>query len=441
MANFFTDNDDILFRFKTIDLGQLAEIREGGFRFAREFDYAPADAAEAVENYRLTLTSLGQLAAEFIAPRAEDVDAIGPVLQEDGLVAYAVGTAESLAMLAKAEVMGFTLPHRFGGLNFPSLVYTMAIEVVSRADAALMNIFGLQGMAETINAFASEEIKQEYLPDMAAGKTTGAMVLTEPEAGSDLQSVKLRAFQDESGQWRLNGVKRFITNGCGEILLVLARSEPETTDGLGLSLFLAERNEAVKVRRLERKLGIHGSPTCELQFNDCPAKLIGERQRGLITYVMSLMNGARIGIAAQSLGIGEAAFRVARNYAAKRRQFDQAIENFPAVRDLLIDARLELLAARALHLRDQSVGRCPLRGLAQAGVRPSHRQGTAQGRPRYRAEVQAAGWHAHSDEQILCQRDGDESEQRRHRGARRQRLHERLPGRALHARRPNHHHL
>ena len=183
---------------------------------------------------------------------------------------------------------------------------------------------------------------------MTAGKTTGAMILTEPDAGSDLQAVKLRAYQDESGQWRLNGVKRFITNGCSEVLLVLARSEPEITDGLGLSLFLAERNETIKVRRLERKLGIHGSPTCELQFNDCPAKLIGERQRGLMTYVMALMNGARVGIAAQSLGIGEAAYRVARNYAAKRKQFDRAIENFPAVRDLLIDARLELLAARAL---------------------------------------------------------------------------------------------
>lgn len=348
MANFFTDNDDILFRFRTIDLGQLAEIREAGFKFAAECDYAPADAAEAVENYRLTLTSIGQLSAEFIAPRSEDVDEFGAVLQDDGHVAYAAGTAESLDMLSKAEVMGFTLPHRFGGLNFPNLIYTMAIEVVSRADAALMNIFGLQGIAETINAFATEEIRQQYLPDMAAGKTTGAMILTEPDAGSDLQAVKLRAYQDESGQWRLNGVKRFITNGCGEILLVLARSEPEISDGRGLSLFLAERNDSVKVRRLEKKLGIHGSPTCELQFNDCPAKLIGERQLGLITYVMALMNGARVGIAAQSLGIGEAAYRVARNYAAKRKQFDQAIENFPAVRDLLIDARLELLAARAL---------------------------------------------------------------------------------------------
>src|SRR5271157_4772014 len=213
MANFFTDNDDLLFRFKTIDLGQLAEIKEEGFKFSGEFAHAPASAAEAVENYRLTLTSLGQLAAEFIAPRAEDVDATGPALQDNGRVAYAVGTAESLAMLAKADAMGFTLPHCFGGLNFPNLVYTMAIEMVSRADAALMNIFGLQGIAETINAFASEEIKKEYLPRMSSGEWTGAMVLTEPDAGSDLQSVKTRGYQDEHGNWFVRGVKRFITNG------------------------------------------------------------------------------------------------------------------------------------------------------------------------------------------------------------------------------------
>ncbi|MDD4888868.1 MAG: acyl-CoA dehydrogenase family protein [Phycisphaerae bacterium] len=348
MPNFFTDNEDIQFRFNTMDLGSLADIMEEGFKFAKEFDHAPAGKAEAVQNYRMVLDALGGLSGNFIAPRAEDVDTTGPVLQENGRVAYAQGTAEALDMLAKGEVMGFTLPHRFGGLNFPNLIYTMAIEMVSRADAGLMNIFGLQGIAETINAFASEEIKQEYLPDMAAGKTTGAMVLTEPDAGSDLQSVKLRAYQDDSGQWRLNGVKRFITNGCGEILLVLARSEPEISDGRGLSLFLAVRNETIKVRRIERKLGIHGSPTCELQFNDCPCQLIGERQRGLITYVMALMNGARVGIAGQSIGIGEAAYRVARNYAAKRKQFDTAIENFPSLRDLLIESRLDLLAARLL---------------------------------------------------------------------------------------------
>jgi len=224
----------------------------------------------------------------------------------------------------------------------------MSNEIISRADAALMNIYGLQGIAETINAFASEEIKAEHLPDMASGKHTGAMVLTEPDAGSDLQAVKVQAYQDNDGNWFVRGVKRFITNGCGEILLVLCRTEPEITDGRGLSLLLVERGPKVKIRRLENKLGIHGSPTCEIFFDDAPAKLIGERQRGLITYVMSLMNGARIGIAAQSLGIGEAAYRVARDYAHSRKQFGTTIENFPAVRELLVNMSIDIQAARAL---------------------------------------------------------------------------------------------
>jgi hypothetical protein len=211
-----------------------------------------------------------------------------------------------------------------------------------------MNLFGLQGIAETINAFASDEIKDEVLPRFASGEVTGAMVLTEPDAGSDLQAVRLRAYQDETGQWRLNGVKRFITNGCGEILLVLARSEPDIQDGRGLSLFIAERSERVRVRHLEEKLGIHGSPTCELVFDDTPARLIGERQRGLITYVMALMNGARVGIAAQSLGIGEAAFRLARVYAHTRQQFGGPIERLPAVAELVTDMKIALEAARAL---------------------------------------------------------------------------------------------
>jgi 3-(methylthio)propanoyl-CoA dehydrogenase len=348
MANFYRDNEDIQFLFKHIDLGNLATICEDGFKFAGEFDYAPADADEAIKNYEMVLDSLGQLSGDFIAPRAEDIDREGNTLNEDGSVTYAKGIRESLEKLAKADVMGFTLPYRFGGLNFPNLVYTMAIEIVSRADASLMNIFGLQGIAETINAFASEEIKEKYLYDFAAGKVTGAMVLTEPDAGSDLQAVKLRAFQDTAGTWFLHGVKRFITNGCGDVLLVLARSEPDRSGGLGLSLFVCDKGPTVHIRRLEDKLGIHGSPTCEIFFDNTPCQLIGERQRGLVTYVMSLMNGARIGIAAQSLGIAEAAFRVARDYAATRKQFAVAIEKLPAVRDMLIDMKIAIEAGRAL---------------------------------------------------------------------------------------------
>lgn len=348
MPNFFTDNPDILFHFQHYDLARLAQLYEQDFRFHQEFDYAPENAQDAVENYRLILESLGQLAAEVIAPTAADNDRIGCQLHPDGSVSYPPGIAQALHRLAQADLMGFTLPYRFGGLNCPQLLYTMSIEIVSRADAALMNLYGLQGIAETINAYADESIKQQYLPDMAAGRKTGAMVLTEPDAGSDLQSIKTRAYQDASGNWYIQGVKRFITNGCGDVLLVLARSEEGTTDARGLSLFLVERGPRVKIRRLEEKLGIHGSPTCELFFDDAPAKLIGERQRGLVTYVMNLMNGARIGIAAQSLGIAEAAYRVARDFARKRRQFSTAIENLPAVREMLVDMSLDLQAARAL---------------------------------------------------------------------------------------------
>ncbi|MBW8036095.1 MAG: acyl-CoA dehydrogenase, partial [Planctomycetes bacterium] len=233
-------------------------------------------------------------------------------------------------------------------LNCPESVYAIATEMVSRGDASLMNIFGLQGIAETINAFASEEIKQKYLLDFAIGKVTGAMVLTEPDAGSDLQACQLKAFQDDDGNWILHGVKRFITNGCGEVLLVLARSEPDRSGGLGLSLFVCDRGSTVRVRRIEDKLGIHGSPTCELFFDNTPCELVGERQRGLVTYVMALMNGARIGIAAQSMGIAEATYRVARDYAASREQFGVPIEKLPAVRDMVIDMKIQIEAGRAL---------------------------------------------------------------------------------------------
>jgi 3-(methylthio)propanoyl-CoA dehydrogenase len=349
MPNFFLDNPDIQFLFKHFNLEEIAKVQEEGWhRYPEGGEYAPVDAADAVDNYRRILTIVGDIAANHIAPRAEKVDHEGNTLNEDGTVTLGEGVRENLAVLAQADLMGFTLPRRYGGLNCPNLVYTMATEMVSRADASLMNIFGLQGIAETIHAYASQDIRDEYLPQFARGKVTGAMVLTEPDAGSDLQAISLRAWQDEAGQWRLTGVKRFITNGCGEILLTLARSEPDVSDGRGLSLFLVERSSKVKVRHLEEKLGIHGSPTCELVYEDAPAKLIGERQRGLITYVMALMNGARIGIASQSLGIAEAAFTVARRYAHTRKQFGVSIEKLPAVAEMLTEMRIAIEAARAL---------------------------------------------------------------------------------------------
>jgi alkylation response protein AidB-like acyl-CoA dehydrogenase len=348
MANFFEDNEDIQFLFDHMDLDRLAALAEQDFRFHKEFDYAPADAADARDNYRRLLSLVGQIAGERVAPTAEQTDSMGNVLNPDGSVTYAPGIAEAIRLMSQADLMGFTLPYRFGGLNAPGLVYSMSNDIVSRADASLMNLYGLQGIAETINAFASEEIKAEFLPRMASGELSGAMVLTEPDAGSDLQAVKTRAYQNDKGDWFVHGVKRFITNGCGDVLLVLARTEPNIADGRGLSCLLVEKGPRVHVRRLEHKLGINGSPTCELYFNHAPARLIGQRQRGLITYVMSLMNGARIGIASQSLGIGEAACRVARDYARTRRQFGVSIDQLPAVRDLIVEMSVDLQAARAL---------------------------------------------------------------------------------------------
>ena len=349
MANFFLDNDDIQFLLKHIDVRELARIQEDDFLdSAPRPDYAPRDVEEAVDNYRRVLEIIGQVAGDTIAPNAEDVDAEGNTLNEDGTVTYHPKVAENLRRLGQADLMGFTLPYKYGGLNCPNLIYTVATEIVSRADGSLMNLFGLQGIAETVNAFANDEIKDEVLPRFARGEVTGAMVLTEPDAGSDLQSVRLKAELDENGVWRLNGVKRFITNGCGEILLTLARSEPHISDGRGLSLFISERSEHIKVRHLEKKLGIHGSPTCELVYTNAPARLVGERQRGLITYVLALMNGARVGIAAQSLGIAEAAYRLARIYAHTRHQFGGPIEKLPAVAELVTDMNIDVQAARAL---------------------------------------------------------------------------------------------
>jgi len=349
MGNFFDDNEDLRFLFDRLDLATIAREQEDGFVQDNGGDaYGPVDEEDAVDNYHRILTIVGDVAANSIAPRAGQVDAEEHDLHEDGSVTISEGVRRNLEVLAQADLMGFTLPRRYGGLNCPTTVYTMATEMISRADASLMNIFGLQGIGETINAFASDPIKDEYLPKFCNGEVTGAMALTEPDAGSDLQAVALRAYEDEDGQWRLNGVKRFITNGCGDVLLTLARSEPDIKDGRGLSFFVVDRGPRLRVRRLEEKLGIHGSPTCELVYDDVPAKLIGERQLGLIRYTMSLMNGARLGIAAQSLGIAEAAYRVARKYAHSRQQFGVPIEKLPAVAEMVVDMKVAIEATRAL---------------------------------------------------------------------------------------------
>ncbi len=347
MSNFYTDNPDLVAQLERLDLARVVELREDGYAQARSFAYAPADFADAVDSYRRTLEIVGDIAGEFIAPRAEDVDRAGSELV-DGEVCYAPGIGEALERLRQADLMGITLPRRYGGLNFPVAVSIMVVEIVSRADAALMNVFGLQDIAETIDTFATDELKQEFLPRFASGEVTGSMALTEPEAGSDLQNVQLRATEAEDGTWRLNGVKRFITNGCGQVSLVLARSEEGTTDARGLSMFVYERDEHMKIRRLEDKLGIHGSPTCELEFSDAPARLVGERRRGLTTYVMSLMNGARLAIAAQAQGIAEAAYQAAHKYAGERVQFGGPIKDLTAVAGMLADMKVSIEASRAL---------------------------------------------------------------------------------------------
>jgi alkylation response protein AidB-like acyl-CoA dehydrogenase len=348
MGNFYKDNKDIENVIDFLDLSEVAALLEEDFKYAEEYDFAPKDAAEAIDNYKRAISLCGEIMADRIAPLAEETDRVGNTLNEDGSVTRAPGMAKAIELFGKTGLMGVTIPYYLNGLNMPCTVLTACNDIVSRGDAGLMNLFGLQGIAETINSFADEEIKKEYVPRLVSGEWTGAMVLTEPDAGSDLQSVKTTATLDENGVWRVNGVKRFITNGCGEVLLVLARTEPEFSDGRGLSCLLVEKGPWVKVRRLENKLGIHGSPTCEMVFTDAPAKLIGLRKRGLITYVMALMNGARMGIAAQGTGIGEAAYRAARDYAASRKQFGVTIDTFPALRELMSTMSVELQASRLL---------------------------------------------------------------------------------------------
>lgn len=347
MANFFTENSDLLYHFDNLEMKRIVDIAEKHYREKDKYNYAPADYQDAMDNYRKVLEITGDIAGNFIAPRAADVDKQGAKII-NGKVEYAEGTRESLEQLSMADLMGVTLPREFGGLNFPKTIYMMAIEMVSRADASLMNIFGLQDIAETIHKFGDDNQKEEYLPEFSSGKSTGAMVLTEPDAGSDLQAVKLQAYQDKGGNWFLRGVKRFITNGNGDILLVLARSEVGSKDARGLSLFVCRGNDTIKIRRIEDKLGIHGSPTCEMQFNDTPAALIGKRKFGLIKYVMDLMNGARLGVSAQALGISQAAYEEALAYAKAREQFGRPIIDIAPVTNILIDMRVSLEANRSL---------------------------------------------------------------------------------------------
>jgi alkylation response protein AidB-like acyl-CoA dehydrogenase len=346
--NFYTDNVDLQYHLDRVDLEEVVEILEDGYRYQDEYPGAPRNYADAKDNYRLLLSVLGDVCANRIALRAAEADQEGAQFR-DGKVTYPAATREGLELLRQAELMGAMLPWEYGGLNLPTTVLQMMVEILSRADPASMSIFALQEVSTTIAEFGDEEMKARILPRFARGEVTGAMVLTEPDAGSDLGAIQTHAtYDDAAGVWRLNGVKRFITNGCADVLLVLARSEEGSTDARGLSLFEVEADETVRIRRIENKMGLHASPTCELQFSDTPARLVGQRRYGLIRYTWALMNGARIAVAAQAVGIAEAAYREAYDYAQKRVQFGQSIDNMPAVFRMLLSMRGEIEATRAL---------------------------------------------------------------------------------------------
>ena len=348
MANYYSDIPELKYHLENPMMKRIVELKERDFRDKDEFDYAPVDYADAMDSYNKVLDIVGDITANVIAPNAEGVDEEGPHCH-DGRVDYASGTVENLDAMVKAGMNGMTMPRKYNGLNFPITPYTMCAEVVAAADAGFGNIWSLQDCIETLYEFGDEDQHSRFIPRVCAGETM-SMDLTEPDAGSDLQSVMLNAtFDKENNCWRLNGVKRFITNGDADLHLVLARSEEGTHDGRGLSMFIYDkRNGGVSVRRIENKMGIKGSPTCELVYKNAKAELCGDRKLGLIKYVMALMNGARLGIAAQSVGILQATYNEALAYAKDRKQFGKAIIEFPAVAEILSLMKAKLDATRAL---------------------------------------------------------------------------------------------
>ena len=348
MANFYTEVPELKFQLNNPMMERICELKERGYQDKDKFDYAPQDYTDAMDSYDKVLEITGEITGEIINPNAEGVDEEGPHCA-NGRVEYASGTRQNLDAMVKAGLNGMTMPRRFGGLNFPITPYTMCAEIVAAADAGFGNIWSLQDCIETLYEFGNEDQHSRFIPRICAGETM-SMDLTEPDAGSDLQSVMLKAtFDEKENCWRLNGVKRFITNGDADLHLVLARSEEGTRDGRGLSMFIYDKREGgVDVRRIENKLGIHGSPTCELVYKNAKAELCGDRKLGLIKYVMALMNGARLGIAAQSVGLSQAAYNEGLAYAKDRKQFSKAIIEFPAVYDMLAIMKAKLDAGRAL---------------------------------------------------------------------------------------------
>lgn len=347
MANYYTDHPEIEFHLNHPLMKRVVDLKERNYVEKDQFEDAPVNYEDAIENYKRLLDITGDVAANIIEPNSEDVDLEGPHL-ENGRMIYASKTFENLDATRKAGLWGLSMPRRYGGLNLPNAIFSMASEIIAAADAGFQNIWSLQSCIDTLYEFGSEEQRQKYIPRICAGETM-SMDLTEPDAGSDLQRVMLKATQDEDGTWRLNGVKRFITNGDSDIHLVLARSEEDTKDGRGLSMFIYDKRDGgVTVRHIEHKLGIHGSPTCELVYKNAKAELCGNTRLGLIKYVMALMNGARLGIAAQSVGVEQEAYNEGLAYAKERAQFGEKIINFPAVYDMLSRMKAKLDAGRSL---------------------------------------------------------------------------------------------
>ena len=347
MANYYTDHPEIEFHLNHPLMKRVVDLKERNYVEKDQFEDAPVNYEDAIENYKRLLDITGDVAANIIEPNSEDVDLEGPHL-ENGRMIYASKTFENLDATRKAGIWGLSMPRRYGGLNLPNAIFSMASEIIAAADAGFQNIWSLQSCIDTLYEFGSEEQRQKYIPRICAGETM-SMDLTEPDAGSDLQRVMLKATQDEDGTWRLNGVKRFITNGDSDIHLVLARSEEGTKDGRGLSMFIYDKRDGgVTVRHIEHKLGIHGSPTCELVYKNAKAELCGNTRLGLIKYVMALMNGARLGIAAQSVGVEQEAYNEGLAYAKERAQFGEKIINFPAVYDMLSRMKAKLDAGRSL---------------------------------------------------------------------------------------------
>ncbi len=434
--NFFTDNPDIAFRLAQLNIDEALGLKEKGYSDCADVPGAPRNYADAKDNYRIVLDVMGEICGERVAPRAAEADEEGAHF-EDGVVTYAAPTLDAIEAIRQAGLFGAMLPREYGGLNLPESVYSMLVEIVSRAESGLMTVYGLQEIADMIEEYADEETKDRVLPKFSRGEVSGAMVLTEADAGSDLGAVATKAtFDEATGRWYLNGVKRFITNGLADVSVVLARSEEGSTDARGLSMFLVEKDDTVKIRRIEHKMGIKSSPTCEIQYNNTPASLIGKRRFGLMRYAMNLMNGARLAVAAQALGIAEAAYREADQYSRERIQFGKPIRVLPAVGP----------AAAVDASRRRSDARAARRNLDLGGQLEGLRAGRRRGRSLTRdacppQAVRGPRRDADPDGEVLLHGNGQPRLLPGHAGPRRRGLHARVQHRAALPRRSDHEHL